>query len=334
MRRLTAKWTRLHAASSPVARSSHGISAIKNRAFMFGGEATARSAISSDVHRLDPQASRWDALQGSANQPLPRVGHAQCSARDKLLVFGGRTDVVMGEGELNDLWAFDPATNSWEELTTHGTPPTARSFHRAASVADKLYIFGGCGHEGRLADLHELCLETMRWTAMPSPDVAGRGGATFEATPDGRSLWMCAGFAGHETNDLMRFDLATHDWHRAPSDWLRPRSVCASWSMAHPSGPVLLIYGGEVSPSDHGHEGAGDFASDLLAIDPATGAPIQLSVEEGPAPMARGWAAATALSPTEGVLHGGLSGSDAEPLRLDDTWLLSIGEPMAYNRMV
>ena len=163
------------------------------------------------------------------------------------------------------------------------------------------------------------------WSALPSPPaLSGRGGASLNASPDGRSLWVCAGFVGHETNDIMRFDLATSRWHRADSEFLRPRSVCASFTLAYPSNPAIFLFGGEVSPSDKGHEGAGAFARDLIALDPATGAPLPLSVESGAAPEARGWAAAAALSPTEAVLFGGLSGSDEAPLRLDDAWLLRI----------
>ena len=120
------------------------------------------------------------------------------------------------------------------------------------------------------------------WSALPSPPaLSGRGGASLNASPDGRSLWVCAGFVGHETNDIMRFDLATSTWHRADSDFLRPRSVCASFTLAYPSNPAVFLFGGEVSPSDKGHEGAGDFARDLIALDPATGAPLALSVESG-----------------------------------------------------
>ena len=38
------------------------------------------------------------------------------------------------------------------------------------------------------------------------------------------------------------------------------------------------------------------------------------------APRARGWAAAAALSDREGVVFGGLAGSDAAPERLGDAW--------------
>ena len=140
-------------------------------------------------------------------------------------------------------------------------------------------------------------------------------------------------------------------WERAPSDdEIRPRSVVASF--AFPRG--LLLFGGEVSPSDRGHEGAGGFAGDLLAIDSGSGSGTSSSSVEGggeggsswgkqlgltvdsveggteaageqllvPAP--RGWAAATALSESRGVLFGGLAGTDDEPERLGDTWLLDL----------
>lgn len=131
--------------------------------------------------------------------------------------------------------------------------------------------------------------------------------------------------------------------------------MCASFSLQHPSGGSVLIFGGEVAPSDAGHEGAGSFAADLIAIDAADGrhaspprpslnslgptwqlsptpglytdgSPLEVKVEAGAAPEARGWAAATAISETEAVLFGGLAGSDESPRRLGDAWRLSVEE--------
>ena len=243
-----------------------------------------------------------------------RVGHAQAVLGSKLYVFGGRAGVEMGESELGDLWAFDADGGSWEELRAPNVP-SPRSFHAATSANGRLYVFGGCGADGRMADLHAYDAAANRWTALPSPpaDVVGRGGATLEAAAAGDALWLACGFAGHETNDLLRFDLRAEVWERVPSDWLRPRSVVASLSLPR----ALLLFGGEVSPSDRGHEGAGGFAADLVAVDPAGGAPLDVAVDGPPAwaPPARGWAAAAALSPTRGLLFGGLAGSDAAPRR-------------------
>ena len=325
-RRLAARWLRLALDAAPCARSSHGLSVIGGRAYVYGGEASARHAIGSEVHTLDVEGSKWETI-ASPSAPPPRVGHAQCVLRDALMVFGGRTDVDMGEGNLNDLWAFEPSESAWTQVETEGVAPSPRSFHRATAVGDKLYVFGGCGAEGRLADLHELDLSTRRWSALPTPPgLAGRGGATFEASPDGRALWVCGGFTGEESNDLLQYELASETWKRMPSEWLRPRSVCASMSLSQPHGGVLMVFGGEVSPSDKGHEGAGGFAADLLAIDPASGEPLHVTVDEGLAPEARGWGAAAALSPSEGIIFGGLTGSDEAPRRLDDAWVLTVDE--------
>lgn len=334
MRRLTVRWTKLALENAPLPRSSHGISAVGGQAHVFGGESRARQAIDSDVFSLLPpppgklQPQWWKFSPARCPEaPVPRVGHAQSGVRDKLLVFGGRTDVSMGEGALDDLWSWVPATGVWERLEAQGSPPSPRSFHAASSSGDKLYIFGGCGAQGRLADLHEYDTATNRWTALPSPpDLAGRGGALLEAAPDGRALWAGCGFTGAESNELLRFDLASSSWERVPSGWLRPRSVCASVSLQYGSGGAVLLFGGEVAPSDAGHEGAGSFASDLIAIDAADGTPLDVAIEEGPTPEARGWAAATAISDNDAILFGGLAGSDESPRRLGDAWRLSVRE--------
>ena len=186
-----------------------------------------------------------------------------------------------------------------------------------------LFIFGGCGADGRLADLHQFDMHTSCWTELPSPPgVSGRGGATLEPSADGKALWLAAGFDGGETNDLLRFCLKSQQWQRLPSSWLRPRSVASSFAFEL----GLMVHGGEVSPSDKGHEGAGGFAGDLVAID-SSGEPMHLVLADGePAPSARGWAASATLSGSEGVLFGGLAGDDQSPVRLNDAWMLSVRE--------
>lgn len=330
--RVTARWARLALPSAPCTRSSHGMSVIGRQAYVFGGEHTARHAINSTLHCLDMAGAdpAWRDIT-LEHAPPARVGHVQAAVDGKLIIFGGRNGVDMGETALDDLWSWCPLSSEWTLWTPSsgggGPPPAARSYHASTASGSKLYVFGGCGADGRLADLHEFDTTTQQWTQLASPpDVSGRGGATLEASADGRFLWLMCGFAGHETNDLLRFCLSSHSWERRPSDWLRPRSVCASFATS--SG--VFLFGGEVSASAHGHEGAGSFAADLLRIDPRDGAPLSVVVESpadadaAATPRARGWAAAAALSDSQAVLFGGLSGSDEAPERLDDAWLLTL----------
>ena len=87
---------------------------------------------------------------------------------------------------------------------------------------------------------------------------------------------------------------------------------------------AAIIFGGEVDPSNKGHAGAGDFASDLVALD-LEGNEVAVEVASGSdAPAARGWGALASVAPGVAVMFGGLAGTDDAPERLGDTWLLRI----------
>ena len=101
--------------------------------------------------------------------------------------------------------------------------------------------------------------------------------------------------------------------------------MSASFSL----GGSIFAFGGEVEPSAQGHEGAGGFSDDLVAVDAYTGEPLDVSiVSEAPdksLPLARGWGGAAAISGgSSAALFGGLSGSDDDPVRLDDGWLVNL----------
>ena len=143
-----------------------------------------------------------------------------------------------------------------------------------------------------------------------------------------RSCVRPSGFAGKEMSDLHRFSLETGEWtelHVAQDRGvpLLPRSVYAHATL-RPSGHLVLI-GGEVNPSDKGHEGAGSFARDVVVADVSgPGDAVVLhsaDMPEGFEP--RGWSCAAATADGKVVLFGGLAGDDAAPRRLDDTWVLS-----------
>ena len=76
----------------------------------------------------------------------------------------------MGEGSLNDLHRFDTATKAWaEEGVNTEERPEPRSFHAMASDGERhLYVFGGCGKDGRLNDLWRFDTQEGRWSQLPS----------------------------------------------------------------------------------------------------------------------------------------------------------------------
>ena len=341
--RHVARFAPLARVGAPCPRSSHGVSALNSRVYVIGGEAMARQPIDMTVHELhapEHAPSSWRHI-APATAPRPRIAHAQAVVDGRVMCFGGRQGEAMGEAALDDLWAFDPEAEAWEELAAPSAPgsdgterPCPRSFHAPTSAAGdpRLFVFGGCGASGRLADLWEFDVRSRAWRRLPDPpsDVRGRGGATLEAA--GGALWLAGGFAGEETSDVLRFDLAAETWTRRAdaAEWLRPRSVCSSFA-AH---DAVYLFGGEVDPSEKGHLGAGGFADDLVALDANTGEPLETVVTSAEQPSARGWAGAATVETSEphtsrAVLFGGLAGDDNSPERLGDAWEVVVARNVA-----
>merc|ERR1711976_1001610 len=101
-----------------------------------------------------------------------------------------------------------------------------------------------------------------------------------------------------------------------------PRSVCSSFTLKKHD--CVIVFGGEIVPSERGHAGAGGFENDVVAIDATTGDPIEATMASNEVPRARGWASAATLNDMEGILFGGLAGDDDAPERLGDAWVLSV----------
>eukprot|EP00977_Amphora_coffeiformis_P024134 scaffold15108_cov180-Amphora_coffeaeformis.AAC.10 len=332
----------------PVERSSHGVSLLRQGTllFLYGGEHIARTPISEPPHQavwkadLSSDKPQWHAI-AAPDGPSPRVAHAQAVHRNNnketVYLFGGRAGIHMQESPLNDLWAWQVDTETWSEITiTSGTPPEARSFHRMVCVDDSLYVFGGCGKSGRLADLHRFDVTTQTWHALAPSTLRGRGGANLVALSASRKLLVWAGFAGEETYDGQVYDIATDTWETMElSEPVRPRSVCVAGALAKED--RIVIFGGEVNPSDRGHEGAGGFAQDvvlmkLVSHSSSSSSSNLLKCQQGDAlgtppsanvPCSRGWSAGDTFENSLYVF-GGLTGDDTNPKRLGDLWKLTI----------
>ncbi|BDA51022.1 Nitrile-specifier protein 5 [Coccomyxa sp. Obi] len=331
------KWTKANQEGLlPVARSSHTVTFIKSgkgKAYVFGGEHQPRTPIDSELHVYELDCGAWNPVQCSGDAPCPRVAHTAAAVGDTIYFFGGRSGIEMGEGSMNDLYSFDTKAGKWTRLEPKGALPEPRSFHAMVAIGSKIYVFGGCGKGGRLNDLHMFDTEAMEWLQMPSsPDIKGRGGAGLVASADGGSLFVVGGFAGYELNDVHRFDLAQRTWdcpaccstEAAAASLLPARSVfgvSAHACGACEHGGHLVLFGGEVDPSDKGHAGAGQFSSETYCLDTAKGAAGWHKLEtSGTAPTPRGWFAATAV-PGGMLVHGGNSPSNE---RLDDMYILNL----------
>ena len=334
--------------STPITRSSHGISALSGgcRLVIYGGEHVARTPITgpqslwvAEKKEQDNGEWRW-VCPTQMNSPPARVAHSQAVVGDTVYIFGGRSGIDIGETALGDMWKLDIVSSSqddegctakWTEITPNGDgdKPGARSFHKMITVGTTQYMFGGCGAKGRLNDLWSFDTTTNKWSNLGcSHMLRGRGGPNIlQLSSDGKDetrLAIVAGFAGEETNDGHIFNNGS--WDEKEMDGLanlRKRSVCAFGSF--PQLNKCIIFGGEVDPSNLGHEGAGGFARDVVILDGKTGALDEVIKPDNDEcwPQARGWSDAT-VGGDKFYLFGGLSGDDSNPIRLDDLWECSI----------
>lgn len=310
---------------------------------LYGGEQIARTPLEQmqTTWAAEEVNGSWSWRLITSQCPPARVAHAQCVYSDSVVyAFGGRAGITMGEKAMNDLWKLDCSGEVGKEVWSLVTPdlengdhpPEARSFHKMLCIGRSIYVFGGCGASGRMADLHRFDVETSTWhTLPPSPLLRGRGGPNLITFESGKMLGVVAGFCGEESNDGHMFDTETGEWQKndftSELQGLRPRSVCVSASF--PSLGVAVIFGGEVDPSEKGHEGAGGFANDLVLLDEKSGAYITSNPAKGELwPEARGWSDCDYNDDANGAgklyMFGGLSGDDSSPRRLDDLWCLDI----------
>lgn len=242
------------------------------------------------------------------------MAHAQALIGSSLYIYGGRQGVNVGDGDLNDMHKLDLSTGEWSAIAPGNEGPSARSFHQMCAAGGKLHVFGGCPGHDRASDLWTFDPETLMWQIRPEGGMRGRGGAGFIADLDEANLYVIAGFAGEETNDCYSFNLASESWSTIPSESLRPRSVFGLCALLD----KIVIFGGEVDPSAHGHSGAGDFANDVVVLDTNEKTFVNHGCEG--APLGRGWTRIAANSHQSFILFGGLAGNDEAPLRLDDLW--------------
>ncbi|CAI5935254.1 unnamed protein product [Closterium sp. NIES-65] len=358
MARIEASWQEItQREGEPKARSSHAIAVAGDKMFVFGGEFEPRVPIGNAVHVMDLSTREWSIAPASGDIPSPRIGITMVALGSTLYVFGGRDG---DKNELSDFYSFDTVTGQWRLLTTGDKSPPGRSYHTMAADPHRaqIYIFGGCGTTGRFNDLWAYPVapsHTNTWRQLPSPPPSSgcvpRGGPGLAVAGD--AVWVLFGFSGeHELGDVHRFDLGKETWEEVgfpaaagaetagsgeatKGDEVEgsavkpiPRSVFGAVTVSLPAvnesacKEYIVVYGGEVDPSDLGHLGAGKFSKDLFLLDVEERKwlrPASL-VSSGGDPGARGWFPVAPLAAGM-VVYGGNSESND---RLDDVFVLRL----------
>ncbi|KAK5725378.1 hypothetical protein LTR15_003564 [Elasticomyces elasticus] len=143
-----------------LSRSGHSVSAVKDKAYIFGGETAAGKLASNDIHSItltpeeksDSDYAVIPAIPDEADGPVPiaRTRHAACSFNICVAVFGGLDE----SGELIDepfVWLFVAGKSSWETLkakNANAPAPEGRSEGKLFDHQNKLVLYGGKNKAG------------------------------------------------------------------------------------------------------------------------------------------------------------------------------------------
>lgn len=219
---LKAQWQRIDC--PPLPRSSHSLSVVAGRAYIFGGEINPREPVDNDMHIITlPTASEiaqadYHAIPArpqapSSGVPEKRVGHSAAVIGDRIFIFGGRggEDMTPLE-ERGRVWIYNTRTDAWTYLDPMpGTPyPTARSYHSSLAVEKPEPRVKSVKTDNVLDDT-----QIGKTAEAALTDEQGGGHGTF---------FVHAGCpATGRTNDLWAFDVMSRTWKEYPTAPGNPR---------------------------------------------------------------------------------------------------------------
>lgn len=217
-----AKWERI--TNTPLPRSSHTVSVIAGRAYIFGGEISPREPVDNDMHIITlPQ----DAVSSADYRSVPakpeitggevpekRVGHTAGVIGERIFIFGGRGGKDMKPlEEKGRVWVYNTRIDSWTYLDpVPGTPfPAARSYHSSVAIEKpepsnmKSMKYDQATEEPKIGKIAE--------AAQTDEEKGGYG-----------TFFVHAGCPeSGRTNDLWGFDVRSRTWKEFPAGPGKPR---------------------------------------------------------------------------------------------------------------
>jgi hypothetical protein len=253
-------WTRLTVpGANPLARSAHTTiyDPLRRRFVLFGG--LAGTTEMNDVWVLPAdQPVKWEQLTPTGTAPPVRFEHSAVydATCDRMLVFGGRSEVYNGEGDhyFSDTWALELyGTPAWSQVAVRNEPPCARAGHSAVYDPPRatMVVFGGSSvpePTGYLQDLWGLTREPTGdyWRQLapagPLPEARTRHGAIYDAAR--QRLIVFGGVSAGGLLDDVWTVTAGQAWSRFEPAGTPPPGMAGHAAAYDPSRDRMLVFGG------------------------------------------------------------------------------------------
>ncbi|KAG9229962.1 hypothetical protein BJ875DRAFT_172094 [Amylocarpus encephaloides] len=219
---LKAKWNRID--GPPLPRSSHSLSIIAGRAYVFGGEINPREPVDNDMHIItlpsgsvttaDYRAIPAKPEIAGGEVPEKRVGQTAAVIGERILVFGGRGGKDMKPLEENGrVWIYNTRVDAWTYLDpVPGTPyPAARSYHSSVAI-----------EKPQPGNMRPIKIDNA--TEEPRIGKIAANAQTDEQEGGYGTLFIHAGCPNSgRTGDLWGFDVRSRTWKEFPAGPGKPR---------------------------------------------------------------------------------------------------------------
>jgi N-acetylneuraminic acid mutarotase len=243
-------WTKLDPAGDlPPARQGQSVvyDEANNQLILFGGETNGDEFLN-DTWAYRPATNTWTELTPAGDSPSPRVFQAMVyDARGRrVILFGG----VVGMGELNDTWAYDPAANVWTELHPSGELPPARKGHTLIfdPVSGRVILSGGWSSEiERLNDTWAYDPAANTWTNLtpsgPVPLDRYWSSVVYDSR-DGKMILFGGGSEFMPASDVWAYDPAGNKWTQLDPAGDLPEGRSAHSATFDPAIGKMIVFGG------------------------------------------------------------------------------------------
>ena len=209
---------------------------------------SALAALALAAAISDAAAQSWTELT-PVSGPAPTARRLSSAILDpvenRIVIFGGFTTTFV-----NDIWAFDLDTNTWENLTpVSGSAPAARL--TPASVYDpyghQMITWSGQGPGTFFNDVWAFNLTTRTWSqyapAGGPPNI--RYGVGYTWDPQARELVTFAGFTNQgRFHDVWRFNDQAVTWTDT-SPLIGPLERCLHAACYDAINHRMIMYGGQ-----------------------------------------------------------------------------------------
>ncbi|KAI4130528.1 MAG: hypothetical protein LQ341_006446 [Variospora aurantia] len=214
---LNATFTRI-TSEAFLPRSSHSITVVAGKAYIYGGEQSSGKLADDNVHIIklpakkptnvgDPEYKCVPSLgeDEDARHPGPRSGHTACALGHRIYVFGGKDQDGQLLEEDGKVWVFDTEALRWSclEPANEKSLPPPRYQHSAVASEHPL-------PNNNVSDTASYA-EQIRSTVSKIPAMVGKASAPKE--PHG-SIIICSGLSSSLDciTDVWTFTIATKTW--------------------------------------------------------------------------------------------------------------------------